>query len=268
MCLNSLNFHLSFDYCAILVFCKFGLVNLKTQCGLHDSLWEKIYVFHNIPQHTSTATIFLDLAISPSCQFSLGLRICSFTSVDISAIQFCATWPEHPQWKQTSSRLFVLSQSKSSYLVQATPPPLPWWCALFAYKRFSSLMVQSMGVEREGWRVSLSPSSLSAAVISFTEGLGVQSERFVQTAANRNRDQWGVCQWFRCWLVGSQTIVEGPSWVWKPRPNGKGNFCTATFTSLFLSILPTICEILCSKLNMMGQNNHATAKWLEIVCFW
>ena len=91
MCLNSLNFHLSFDYCAILVFCKFGLVNLKTQCGLHDSLWEKIYVFHNIPQHTSTATIFLDLAISPSCQFSLGLRICSFTSVDISAIQFCAT---------------------------------------------------------------------------------------------------------------------------------------------------------------------------------
>ena len=31
--------------------------------------------------------------------------------------------------------------------------------------------------------------------------------------------------------IGSQTIVEGqlgPSWVWKPRPNGKGKFCTAT----------------------------------------
>jgi len=72
MCLNGLNlacvdFHLSFDYHAILVFCKFGLVNLKMQCGLCDSLWKKIYVFHDPPQHASTATISLDLAISPSC---------------------------------------------------------------------------------------------------------------------------------------------------------------------------------------------------------
>ena len=55
-------------------FCKFGLVNSKTQCGLRDSLWEKKYVFHDLPRHASTATISLDLAISPSCRFSLGMR--------------------------------------------------------------------------------------------------------------------------------------------------------------------------------------------------
>jgi hypothetical protein len=64
---------IKFDYRAILVFYKFGLVNSKTQCGLRDSLWEKIYVFHDLPRHASTATISLDLAIPPSCRFSLGL---------------------------------------------------------------------------------------------------------------------------------------------------------------------------------------------------
>src|ERR1700691_654261 len=41
--------------------------------SIPTSVWEKINVFHYLPRCASTATIFLDLAISPSCRFSLGL---------------------------------------------------------------------------------------------------------------------------------------------------------------------------------------------------
>jgi len=58
-------------------------------------------------------------------------------------------------------------------------------------------MLESIGAEKEGHRVSLSSNSLSAAVISLTEGSGVQSERFVRTAANEewrliNLGEWAI----------------------------------------------------------------------------
>ena len=37
------------------------------------SVWEKIKAFDDLPQHISIAAISLDLAISPLCQFLLGL---------------------------------------------------------------------------------------------------------------------------------------------------------------------------------------------------
>ena len=126
------------------------------------------------------------------------LRMRSLTSVGIvSAIQFWTTWLECPQRKQMPSRLFVLPQSKLSYLVLDPVAPLPWWCALLAYRRVSSLMLESIRAEKEGHGVSLSSNSLSAAVISLTEGSGVQSERFVRTAANEewrliNLGEWAI----------------------------------------------------------------------------
>jgi hypothetical protein len=47
----------------------------RIQC-IPGSLWEKTNVFHDLPQCTSTTTISLDLAISPSCQFSLSFSSC------------------------------------------------------------------------------------------------------------------------------------------------------------------------------------------------
>jgi hypothetical protein len=64
----------------------FDVVNLISQiqsgknhsCGRIQSIpmfvWEKINVIHYLPRHASTATISLNLAISPSCRFSLGLN--------------------------------------------------------------------------------------------------------------------------------------------------------------------------------------------------
>src|SRR5882762_1310157 len=77
-CLNGLDlacvdFHLSFDYRTILVFVNLVLQIRRCNVACMISLWEKINVFHDLPQRASTATISLDLAISPSCRFSLGV---------------------------------------------------------------------------------------------------------------------------------------------------------------------------------------------------
>jgi len=82
-CLNGLNlacvdFHLSFDYRTILVFVNLVLWIQRCNVACMMSLWEEINVFHNLTQCASTTTISLDLAISPLCQFSLGLSSGSY----------------------------------------------------------------------------------------------------------------------------------------------------------------------------------------------
>ena len=50
--------------------CKLDFVNSKTHVLTQKSVWEKLYF--TIPQHASITSISLNLAISPSCWFSLG----------------------------------------------------------------------------------------------------------------------------------------------------------------------------------------------------